>query len=251
MTFEIFREVIRDNIPEILCIGDYAGRIKKCIEILKNTHTNNDLLYIKQESDDIVKMLDIFLTADETEGYLRDHDMDLYHEASDIRKICKSCLYEERYWKKLPIDFVFSTSGEKMSILDLKIGDTTDKIVETLKRYDIEYKLHNEYKYYELYNKIACDNDVSFTLYIYYDSNRITQFYLDASRYRRWATLAQADKMFSGCRCILKEISKESIIQLYSTYYNVANVNYSSSETSIRITSYNQYEKENKPWWKK
>lgn len=253
MTLDNVEKTIRDVIPELLCIGDYRGRVIKCIEVLKNTHTEYDRYYKVQESDDVIEMLDTFLVEDEAYGFMKEHNGGAFYEVSKILDLCKCCLYEDKYHRDIPMQLVsYIREDHKVSILGIEIGDLLSDALKSLMRHEVWFTENKEYKCINIENDVVWKNEpIKFKLHIYHDSNRINKFYLTTSyNNRRWKAISVVDEIFAGCRYELKELTKEHIAQLYSSYYNVVEVYYSSGETNIKITSTKQYEKENKPWWK-
>lgn len=234
--------VIQDIIPELLNIGDYRGRVEKCIDVLKT-----------QEYDDIVEMLDTFLTEDEACGFMKEHNLSAFIETENILDICKCCLYESKRWQKLPLEYVsYIRSDHKFSILDIKIGDLLSDAIKTIKRYGVLYDEKDVQNGFVILNDFVWKKEpVSFKLYIYHEGNKISQFCLTTSyRSRKWKVLSVIDEIFADCRYQMRELLKDSVSQIYSSYYDVADVYHTPSETRIRIISAKQYEKENKPWWK-
>lgn len=254
MTLENVQYVIRDRIPDILSLGDYEDRMRKCLEILKTTHFDNDRFYVKQESDDVVEMLDMFLVENEAYGYLKESNYSAFEEANIIRDICRTCLYENKFWREIPLNLsCYVRYGHKIDILGITIGDYLQDARSCLDAYKLVYNYEPDNNYIDVENKLISKNkDVRLKLKILLEDNRVNGFVLlSGSSTKRWKVLSVIDDFFADCRYKMEKISESSIIQVYDSYYEIAKVYSGDNETHIRVVSSKQHEKETKPWWKR
>lgn len=251
MTLEKIQSVIQENIPDILSIGEYPERIKKCVELLKITHFPNDYLYILQESDDVVKMLDMFVTEDKSWGYLKDYNYEAFNEAIQIINLCKSCTYENKYWREIPLLYTCQAKyGFKTSILGIEIGNKIDDVIQTLDRYKIIFELNKGKDIINVENKIV-DGETSFKLQILIENDCVSSFILNSNLSgKKWLTLAVVENFFAECNYKLEKCSNENIKQIYNSYYDIAEVDYNFTYVGIRIISSKQYNEKHKKWWK-
>ena len=253
MRLDDIEGVIRENIPEILSIGDYRGRISKCIDIIKNTRTKYDIYYTSQESNDVVDMLDTYLAEDEAYGYMKEHCLSAFIETNKIVDICRCCLYESKHWQEIPLllvsDFVYD---RKLSILGIKIGDSLTDAKRSLKRYALDYVDEKDGKYYKIDNKFVDGfNNVGYDLFILNDGRKIIGFTFHTTNNRGlWQTMGSLDSVFKGCRYKFESCSNNSASLIYYTYYEDIKVRYSAEDTYVYITSAKQSQEKSKSWWK-
>lgn len=255
MRLDNIHSVLKDNIAIILGLCKYEDRIKKCIEIINNTHFEEDVFYLKQESDDVVEMLGSFLVEEEAYDYMKDHNYNAFQEAIDIVDICKTSTYENKYWRTIPMHLTcYAKEGYKISILGVQIGNSVEDVRGILDKYGIIYEFKTNNDSCEIENKLASKyGGVEFKLVISFDNGHVNSFSLSSNpskSNRRWLVLDAVDEFFSECSYRLEKCSADSILQIYSSYYDIAEVYQNNSNSRIRIVSSKQYEREHKPWWK-
>lgn len=253
MRLEDIEGVIMENVPELLNIGDYRGRVEKCIEVLRSTHTEYDKYYITQESDDIVNMLDTFLVEDEAYGFMKEHNYEAFYKTSQIIDMCKTCLYENRHWRTIPIQYTcFARNGHKISVLGIYIGYSKQQVITELNRHNLLYEVL-EKQSIKLGNKLSNnDGSVRFDLQIDLDTDRVKRFILSSSiDSKKWSTLAYVDTFLGNCAYKLDKCNKDSIVQIYSTYYDVAVVTQDVNGVRLEIVSAKEYNNSSFKLWKR
>lgn len=246
MLIEEIRLLIDEHLPDILQIGDFDHRVRKCIEIIKSTYPE----YVNDYLADYLDMLDMSLLENEATEMLKENNRIEYVETKYVLDICRCCLYETRRWREIPLHLVSRISDYNFELFGIRVGTSIADSIESLNKYGVDFIDHRESQYIEIENKLVdAERTIRFSLYIYYKENRVSLMYFteSTSYIDFWKTMAAIDSWLKPCRYKFESCSEKGASLKYFTYYENISVCYGSGDVNVKIE---KASKKNNKWWK-